>query len=263
MPEYHDSDSVEVEIARGQRGARREATSEAPLGRSQSEDKSGPVDLDELFHNYNSGIDLDDDSIFEDSDDEASTSEDAALLDHDTPKYFNNPNARLLDSDASLIPGSPFSKPSNRASNRPKEPLALAKYASSFSFILTLLWVASLLFMAVWNYDDIGRVVVECMLAILSFLGLFWNSYFIVSSIFKCFIPAKAFQTNTKYCSIIPEPKRPEDPWLEVTIQIPVYKESLLEVLMPTLKSCIASRDHYIQNTRTRVNIVICDDGKL
>jgi cellulose synthase/poly-beta-1,6-N-acetylglucosamine synthase-like glycosyltransferase len=97
----------------------------------------------------------------------------------------------------------------------------------------------------------------------LSFFGLFWNSYFIISSICKCFIPAKAFRTNTKYCSIIPEIKSPEASWLDVTIQLPVYKESLHEVIMPTLKSCIESRDFYHKNTGARCNIVVCDDGMM
>jgi cellulose synthase/poly-beta-1,6-N-acetylglucosamine synthase-like glycosyltransferase len=98
---------------------------------------------------------------------------------------------------------------------------------------------------------------------VLSFFGLFWNSYFIISSIFKCFIPAKAFRTNTKYCSMIPEIKSPEASWVNVTIQIPVYKESLLEVIIPTLNSCIKSRDFYRKNTGARCNIVICDDGMM
>ncbi|CAB9498590.1 RNA pseudouridine synthase 6, chloroplastic [Seminavis robusta] len=75
------------------------------------------------------------------------------------------------------------------------------------------------------------------------------------------FIPAKAFKSNTKYFSMIPESKQPGDPWLDVTIQIPVYKESLQEVLMPTLKSCMKARDHYISHTQASCNIVVCDDG--
>lgn len=180
-------------------------------------------------------------------------------------KYFQNPNKRLLDNDASLIPGSPFSKPATKRSLRPAEPLTIAKYASTVAFLLTMAWVGSLLFVAIWNPgNSVGRTIIEVILALLSFMGLFWNSYYIVSSIFKCFIPAQAFKTNTKYCSIIPEQKLESDEWLEVTIQIPVYKESLLEVLMPTLKSCQASRDYYIKNTNgVRCNIVICDDGMM
>jgi hypothetical protein len=128
---------------------------------------------------------------------------------------------------------------------------------------MTLVWVGFLLFLAIWNYTSVGRVIIEIVMAILAFFGLFWNSYFTVSSIFKCFIPTKAFQSNTKYCSVIPEKKPKNAEWLDCTIQIPVYKESLQEVMMPTLKSCIKSREHYIRNSGAKCNIVICDDGMM
>ena len=177
-------------------------------------------------------------------------------------RVYNNPQAAaLLNNDVHQIPGSPWAKPAHRASNRPTEPLPIAKYASTLAFALTFGWIAFLFVSAVWNYSSIGRILVECFLAVLSFFGLFWNSYFVVSSVFKCFIPLKAFQSNTKYCSMIPETKLEHDEWMDVTIQIPVYKESLKQVLMPTLKSCMKSRDHYIQHTKAQCNIVVCDDG--
>jgi len=224
---------------------------------------TGPVDLDALFEEDF----VDDDSLFSDDDLEGG---DQSHLEDPGPgiTYFNNPNRRLLDNDASLIPGSPFSKPPNQASNRPNEPLAIAKYASTVASVLTMGWVAFLLFAAIWNYQSVGRIIVEVILSLFAFFGLFWNSYFIVSSIFKCFIPRKAFTSNTKYCSIIPENKRPESDWLDVTIQIPVYKESLKEVMMPTLQSCMKARDYYRTHATNhgipiRCNIVICDDGMM
>jgi len=170
---------------------------------------------------------------------------------------------QLLDNDASLIPGSPFSKPPNRRSNRPSEPLSIAKYASSCAFLFTIGFVVYLLMVPFWYYTSIGRIIVEMILALLSFFGLFWNSYFVTAMVFKCFIPKKAFLANTKYCSIIPETKSENAEWLDVTIQIPVYKESLHEVLMPTLKSCLASRDYYHAKSGARCNIVVCDDGMM
>ena len=43
------------------------------------------------------------------------------------------------------------------------------------------------------------------------------------------------------------------------------YKESLKDVLMPTLKSVMRSRNHYIANTQgtATCNIVVCDDGMM
>lgn len=214
----------------------------------------GPVDLDELFMASRMGKKSepgangknDDDSLFED--DEEDTLNATLLPVPENPKFFANPHKRLLDKDASLIPGSPFSKPAVKRSLRPTEPLTMAKYASTVAFLVTVGWIAGLLMAIAWKYESAGRIVVEVILSLLSFFGLFWNSYFITAMIFKCFIPAKAFLTNTKYCTIIPEEKSPTSDWLGVTIQIPVYKESLHEVLMPTLKSCLAARDHYRKN---------------
>jgi hypothetical protein len=219
---------------------------------------NGPVDLDALFADDDEAIYDDDDALFT-SMGPTQEEEDLAA----GPRYFNNPHKRLLDNDASLIPGSPFSKPMNTPSNRPSEPLAIAKYASTLACAMTLGWVIYLIFNAIWWYNSAGRIVVEVILALLSFFGLFWNSYFIISSIMKCFIPAKAFKTNTKYSSIIPEKAPPNATWLDVTIQIPVYKESLKEVLMPTLNSCMEARDHYVKETGARCNIVVCDDGMM
>jgi cellulose synthase/poly-beta-1,6-N-acetylglucosamine synthase-like glycosyltransferase len=230
-----------------------ESSYEVPLAA-----RSGPVDLDDLF------VDDDDDaaSLFsshEDDDDDFNQERRNEIA----TRYFANPNKRLLDNDASLIPGSPFSKPSVRASSRPNEPLTIAKYSSTAAFFLTAAWVASLLFVSIWGYGSIPRIIIEVVLSLLSFMGLFWNTYFIISSVCKCFIPRKAFLTNTKYCSIIPEPKPENTDWLDVTIQIPVYKESLLEVLMPTLKSCQAARDYYMSRSSARCNICVCDDGMM
>jgi Glycosyl transferase family group 2 len=83
--------------------------------------------------------------------------------------------------------------------------------------------------------------------------------------VLKCFIPKQAFKTNTKYCSIIPESKDPRDEWLDVTIQIPIYRESLVQTLMPTLRSCVTARMEYEKETKysAHCNIVVCDDGMM
>jgi len=221
---------------------------------------NGPVDLDaldDIFQHYQDAHD-DDASFFGSEGSYDSDDEDA---DFNKKLYYQNPNAELLDQDATNIPGSPWAKPATRKSNRPTEPLPIAKYASTLAFLLAFGWVVFLVVMAIWNHDSIGRNIVEIFLACISFFGLFWNSYFTVSSIFKCFIPARAFKSNTKYFSMIPEQKQPGDEWLNVTIQIPVYKESLQEVLMPTLKSCMKARDHYTSHSQAQCNIVVCDDG--
>jgi len=264
---FQDQDNYGVEFQANFDDEASTDPSHVVMHRDEEQPRTGPVDLDDIFHQYNSRDDDDDvNSLFSEGDDETANllTEDEEDRLNEKRRFFSNPNKRLLDQDASLIPGSPFSKPANRASLRPAEPLAIAKYASTLAFFLTFGWVVGLIFVAASTNTTITRLVIEIILALLSFMGLFWNSYFTIASIFKCFIPAAAFKTNTKYCSIIPERKSEADQWLEVTIQIPVYKESLLEVLMPTLKSCQASRDYYQRKSGGgRCNIVVCDDGMM
>jgi cellulose synthase/poly-beta-1,6-N-acetylglucosamine synthase-like glycosyltransferase len=201
-----------------------------------------------------------DDAIEELIDSDSEDDEDAL---ENQNRVYNNPAIGVLNDNVHQIPGSPWAKPANRSSNRPTEPLPIAKYASTSGFLITFGAVVYLFVSAVSNSSSVGRIIIEMFLAIISFFGLFWNSYFAVSSIFKCFIPAKAFRSNTKYCSMIPEEKPPLAEWLNVTMQIPVYKESLQEVLMPTLKSCIKSRDYYTEHSGAKCNIVVCDDGMM
>lgn len=191
--------------------------------------------------------------------------EEEDTFDLEKPNMFNDPRKAdgVLHRTVHQIAGSPWAKPPMNMTNRPTEPLSIAFYTSMLAFSITLGVVCFLLIWAIWHYTTIGLIIVECILALIAFIGLFWNIYFSVASIMKCFIPAKAFQSNTKYCSVIPENKPKHAEWMNVTIQIPVYKESLQEVLMPTLKSCMISRNHYAKNSGAKCNIVLCDDGMM
>lgn len=231
-------------------------TVEVVYGSKRNSPSSGLYQFNPFGHS-------DDDDVaefFEDND----SADLEAYVDDNPNKIFSDPRKNaVLNEGVHEIPGSPWAKPANRPSNRPTEPLAIARYASSLAFTLAFGWCVGIFVLAIWNYSSLGRTIVEIFLGLLSFFGLFWNSYFTVSSIFKCFIPSRAFQTNTKYCSMIPEEKPSNSSWSNVTIQIPVYKESLQEVVMPTLKSCMKSRDYYIRKTGSRCNIVVCDDGMM
>ena len=85
----------------------------------------------------------------------------------------------------------------------------------------------------------------------------------IVTKLFNIVEPTTAYfgQKDAAQCVLIQ--RIVEDLDMDVTIQIPVYKESLVEVLMPTLRSCATSRDYYQQQTSRRCNIVVCDDGMM
>jgi len=220
------------------------------------------VDFENVFDPFEREAD-DVAEFFDEEDPNYRRDTDLDVDDNPNRVYHDPKQDGVLNDAVHQIAGSPWAKPAINPSNRPTDPLSIAKYASSLAFIVTIGLIGFLFFIAIWNYSTVGRVIAEILMAILAFFGLFWNAYFTVSSIFKCFIPAKAFQSNTKYCSVIPEKKPPNADWLDVTIQIPVYKESLQEVMIPTLKSCIKSRDHYIRKSGAKCNIVICDDGMM
>ena len=140
-----------------------------------SNEYDGPVDLDELFFGSQAQQTPDDGSLFSDDDDV----ETDTLPAQGYGKYFANPHKRLLDTDASLIPGSPFSKPPNRRSNRPAEPLSIAKYASTVAFLITVAWVVFLLMVPFWKKLSVGRIIVEMILALLSFFGMCYKQYYV------------------------------------------------------------------------------------
>lgn len=206
MVQETDPNEIEVDEETGDRlGSLRQSSFRRQPRRTRS--TAGPVDLDDIFNELKMGTvneeDEDEASLFsEDSQDGLARRFESEESLENNRRVFANPHKRLLDNDASLIPGSPFSKPANRRSNRPEEPLQIAKYASTLAFTITVALIGSLLFMAIWSYNSIARILIEVMLALLSFLGLFWNTYFTVGSIFKMFIPAQAFKENSKYCSM-------------------------------------------------------------
>ena len=99
--------------------------------------------------------------------------------------YSDPTRTGVLNDAVHQIAGSPWAKPAYNPSNRPTDPLPIAKYTSGIALTLTLGLVIFLLVASIYNYTSVGRIIVEVVLAILSFFGLFWNSYFTVSSIFK------------------------------------------------------------------------------
>jgi hypothetical protein len=120
----------------------------------------GPIDLDELFADDTMATDTDDESLFDTThyEDTAAILEES-FLESEGRRYFNNPRKRRIDTDTSMIPGSPFSKPPNKPSTRPKEPLAIARYASTLAFLLTFSLIGLLFFFAISNYTSVARIM--------------------------------------------------------------------------------------------------------
>ncbi|KAJ5593912.1 uncharacterized protein N7459_000120 [Penicillium hispanicum] len=95
-------------------------------------------------------------------------------------------------------------------------------------------------------------------------LALFSLFFFIVlvSSIFQLLLPAGFCLKNSKYHSAVkPNPKVHRDYELpHVTIQMPVYKEGLKGVIVPTMMSVLAAVQYYEDQGGT-ASVFINDDG--
>ncbi|QIW95398.1 hypothetical protein AMS68_000916 [Peltaster fructicola] len=84
----------------------------------------------------------------------------------------------------------------------------------------------------------------------------------LTGSLYQIFGPLSALQTNSMYYSgKPPKPGRYKDYELpHVTIQMPVYKEGLKGVIMPTIESCMAAVRYYEERGGT-ASIFVNDDG--
>ncbi|KAK6005946.1 hypothetical protein QM012_007588 [Aureobasidium pullulans] len=94
---------------------------------------------------------------------------------------------------------------------------------------------------------------------------IMWVSFFffqaLIGNLFQIFGPISQVQSNTKYYSGLPPKRLPSgSPLPHVTIQCPVYKESLESVIAPTVFSIKVAISTYEMQGGT-ANIFINDDG--
>lgn len=84
----------------------------------------------------------------------------------------------------------------------------------------------------------------------------------IIGCFFQLFVPLGNCLKNTKYHSAIkPKLSRHKDYELpHITIQMPVYKEGLREVIVPTIISIMAAIQHYEEQGGT-ASVFVNDDG--
>jgi hypothetical protein len=84
----------------------------------------------------------------------------------------------------------------------------------------------------------------------------------VVGSLFQLFMPLSGCMKNSKYHSAVkPNPKRHRNYELpHITVQMPVYKEGLKGVIVPTMVSVMAAIQHY-ENQGGTASVFINDDG--
>ncbi|KAH7245158.1 glycosyl transferase family group 2-domain-containing protein, partial [Fusarium tricinctum] len=113
-----------------------------------------------------------------------------------------------------------------------------------------------------WSWDgDYKRFILVVVIPPLCVLSLFFFIV-VVSSVFQLLLPAGICLRNSKYHSAVkPNPKRYRDYQLpHITVQMPVYKEGLRGVIVPTMVSVMAAIQHY-ENQGGTASVYINDDG--
>ncbi|GKU04577.1 hypothetical protein FLAG1_10110 [Fusarium langsethiae] len=113
-----------------------------------------------------------------------------------------------------------------------------------------------------WSWDgDYTRFALAAVIPPLMVLSLFFFIV-VVSSVFQLLLPAGICLKNSKFHSATkPNPKRYKDYQLpHITVQMPVYKEGLRGVIVPTMVSVMAAIQHY-ENQGGTASVYINDDG--
>ena len=167
----------------------------------------------------------------------------------------------------------------------PKRNLAISIISMLLVFAVILLWVINVIInqdeynqtiYIVYNesnttFKDFPYQYTWFISVPLAFFLMIFPANALVSSVFNMFCPIWFLKYNSKFYSCrhpnFPinskvtndEFETPDFTYPSVTIQIPVYKESLESVIKPTIRSLIECRDFY--SGEIDVNILISDDG--
>lgn len=130
--------------------------------------------------------------------------------------------------------------------------------AVALAIILMCLGIKSLLVR--YMYD--GNAMRFALVAILPPLLLMcaFPCSVLVSSLLSMFGPISQYHANSAFYSAIPPPRDYSTDLLPISVQMPVYKESLEQVIMPTIESLKKAMTTFERQGGT-VNVIICDDG--
>lgn len=98
----------------------------------------------------------------------------------------------------------------------------------------------------------------------------FWQSRFtlffvivVIGTLFQIFGPITDVKQGNShyYSSRAPDiRKHPDMQWPHITIQMPVYKEGLKGVIIPTINSVMAAIQHY-ESLGGTASVYVCEDG--
>ncbi|KAF4951030.1 hypothetical protein FGADI_7767 [Fusarium gaditjirri] len=148
------------------------------------------------------------------------------------------------------------------AASRPRLKMHAFKVTVAIMLVVVTqsLGVTKLLNEYYWD-GDATRFALVSTIPPLTLFSLFFFLV-LVTSLFQLFLPVSVCLKNSRFHSAIkPNPKRHIDYELpHITIQMPVYKEGLKGVIVPTMISVMAAIEYYEQQGGT-ASVFINDDG--
>jgi hypothetical protein len=147
--------------------------------------------------------------------------------------------------------------------NRKARPVTLISpfvsgLAVALAIILMCLGIRSLLIRYLYD-GDAARFALVAVLPLLLFMCAFPCNV-LVSALLSMFGPISQYHQNSAFYSAIPPPRDYATDLMPITVQMPVYKESLDGVIMPTIESLKKAMTTFERQGGT-VNVIICDDG--
>ncbi|KAF5554620.1 hypothetical protein FMEXI_1902 [Fusarium mexicanum] len=148
------------------------------------------------------------------------------------------------------------------AAPRPKLKMHAFKVTVAIMLVIVTqsLGVTKLLNEYYWD-GDMTRFALVSTIPPLTLFSLFFFLV-LVTSLFQLFLPVSVCLKNSRFHSATkPNPKRHRDYELpHITVQMPVYKEGLKGVIVPTMISVMAAIEYYEQKGGT-ASVFINDDG--
>ncbi|KAJ5825580.1 hypothetical protein N7474_002718 [Penicillium riverlandense] len=154
--------------------------------------------------------------------------------------------------------------PDLESNSAPRPTLRVHAFKISLAIMLVIVTQALGISRLINEYSWDGSYIRFALVTTIPPLGLFSLFFFIVlvTSVFQIFLPAGFCLKNSKFHSAIkPNPKAHRDYELpHVTIQMPVYKEGLKGVIVPTMMSVLAAVEYYEEQGGT-ASVFINDDG--
>ncbi|CAM9174342.1 unnamed protein product, partial [Chrysoparadoxa australica] len=144
----------------------------------------------------------------------------------------------------------------------PRLPLLLQE-CITFAIVAVLAFI-----FGTWGYDLVQLCLetgswyymAALLMAPAALVWVLFSLYVVIGSIVFVIGPLSALKTNSTYYSCIPSKPPRKGKLPRVTIQMPVYKESLIETILPTIKSLTVALNFY-REQGGEANIFINDDG--